>query len=109
MGDFRITVEAIGGHGCGRGTEVESSKMALPPNNGLGYVVTRCRRMDCVDCLTIEFVERMKKLGTVAVARLEHWPVPAAAAGNPPTWVRPEDQRGPVDDLLTGTRDRPWR
>ena len=103
MGDWRVTIEAVGGHGCGRGTEIDATKVAWPAKDATGYVVTRCRRMDCPDCLATEFVERLKRIGTVAVAKLEHWPVPGAAG------TRREEGAGPVDDLLRGTRDRPWR
>ena len=85
MGDFRITIEAVGGHGCGR--EAKD-----------GQTVVRCRRMDCPDCRTIDFVETLKRGScSVSSAKLEHWPVPGAGC------TRTENP-GPVDDLLAGTR-----
>lgn len=94
MGDFRITVEGVGGHGCDR--------LAKPTVLGEpGAHVNRCRRMDCPDCRAIDFVDTLKRSGcSVSVAKLEHWPVPGAAGT-----TRTEDP-GPVDDLLSGMRDR---
>lgn len=85
MGDFRIVVEGVGGHGCGR----ESKD---------GYMVLRCGRRGCPDCEAIRFVDELKRSNNVQVARVEHWPVPGAAGT-----TRTENP-GPVDDLLTGTR-----
>lgn len=86
MGDFRVTIEAIGGHGCGRGTEKAS-------------VVTRCARVGCPDCLTVSYVESMKAIANVQVAKIEHWPVPGAAG------TTRTEKPGPIDDLLAGTRE----
>lgn len=85
MGDFRIIVEAVGGHGCGR-------------DAGDGERVTRCGRRGCPDCETIRFVDELKRSNNVQAARVEHWPVPGAAGT-----TRAENP-GPVDDLLAGTR-----
>lgn len=86
MGDYRITIEAMGGHGCGR-------------NAADGEVVTRCNGPSCPDCRAIAFVRGLKESGNVVkVATLEHWPVPGAAGG-----TRTENP-GPIDDLLEGTR-----
>jgi hypothetical protein len=82
MGDYRITVEAVGGHGCSRKTKS-------------GEKVEPCGQSYCPDCLAREFVAR---LGGVATATLEHWPVPGAAGT-----TRTENP-GPIDDLLTGIR-----
>ena len=86
MGDFRIVVEAIGGHGCGR--EAKD-----------GETVVRCRRDNCPDCQTERFVEELRARGSnVASARIEHWPVPGAAG------TTREEKPGPVDDLVSGIR-----
>lgn len=86
MGDYRVTVEAVGGHGCGR--EAKD-----------GEKVVRCGATYCPDCAAIEFVAKLKNSGnSVYVAKLEHWPVPGAAGT-----TRTENP-GPVDDLLTGVR-----
>lgn len=61
MGLFRVLVEATGGHGCQR--EVKD-----------GGKVFGCRRMDCPDCLTQEFVEKMNKIAPVSKAEFIHWP-----------------------------------
>lgn len=77
MGDYRITIEAVGNHGCGR-------------NANDGDVVTRCGQDNCPDCKAIAFMKELKRTGeNVKVATLEHWP----AAG-----------KGPTDDLITGVR-----
>lgn len=85
MGDHRVTVEAVGGHGCGR--EVKAGTMQP------------CGEASCPDCQARRFVEGLKTSGnSVKVAKLEHWPVPGAAGT-----TRTENP-GPVDDLLTGIR-----
>lgn len=87
MGDFRIKIEAVGGHGCGR--------EAAP-----GETIVRCGLPSCPDCQAVKFVEQLKATGAanVASATLEHWPVPGAAGT-----TRTENP-GPIDDLLTGVR-----
>jgi hypothetical protein len=85
MGDFRILIEAIGGHGCGR--EAKD-----------GQTVNRCNRRGCPDCEAIRFVDELKRANNVQLAKVEHWPVPGAAGT-----TRTENP-GPVDDLLTGIR-----
>ncbi len=77
MGMFRVTVEATGGHGCQR-------------EKGDGEHVVGCERSGCPDCITREFVRRLRRCGAmVSKAQLVHWP----------------DQVGQVhDDLLTGER-----
>lgn len=88
MGDFRITIEAIGGHGCSRKT----------PS---GQPVYGCDQASCPDCQARRFVEQLRQRGThVTSAKLEHWPVPGAAG-----CTRTENA-GPVDDILslTGVR-----
>jgi hypothetical protein len=83
MGQFRVVIDAVGGHGCMR--EVKD-----------GENVIGCERVGCPDCQVRELVRRMKRAGTqISVARIEHWP---------------EQQEVPaptgkiVDDLLTGRR-----
>jgi hypothetical protein len=83
MGQFRVVVDAVGGHGCMR-------------ELGDGSTVIGCERVGCVDCITREYVRRLKRSGAmVDVARLEHWhdreqEIPASGQI--------------VDDLLTGVR-----
>lgn len=90
MGDFRITIEAVGNHGCGRGAKE-------------GDVVKRCGDKGCTDCATIEFVEKLKTMcgaGQIELAKIEHWPdknVNGTVRYNRVTG-------GPVDDLLAGKR-----
>lgn len=85
MGDWRLTIEGVGNHGCGR----EAND---------GEVVKRCGQEHCTDCAAIAAIEALKKTGSVAVAKLEHWPVPGAAG------CGRTESPGPVDDLLTGVR-----
>lgn len=62
MGNFRIVIEAVGGHGCQR--EVKD-----------GGEVYGCRRMGCPDCETRRFVEELKRSqSSVDKATLTHWP-----------------------------------
>lgn len=104
MGDFRITIEGVGNHGCGRGTERQGTRDVGGIPTAIGLEVARCRLMHCVDCRVAEFVERLRREGCCSIhtARLEHWPVPGAAG------TTRVDNPGPVDDLVKGTRDRPF-
>lgn len=77
MGEFRVTVTAVGGHGCQR-------------QYGDGEHVVGCERPGCPDCITREYVRRLKRSGaTVSAAEILHWPREVGQ-------VR--------DDLLTGER-----
>lgn len=77
MGQFRITVTAVGGHGCQR--EVKDG----------GALAERCSNAACPDCATRQFVRDLKKSNNVEEAKLEHWP-------GTPSQV--------TDNLLTNTR-----
>jgi hypothetical protein len=86
MGDFRIVVEGVGGHGCGR--EAKD-----------GEKVKRCGSEGCPDCQAVAFAAQLKARGTnVASAKLEHWPVPGAAG------TTRTEKPGPIDDLISGIR-----
>lgn len=85
MGDYRILIEAVGGHGCGRGAKD-------------GERIARCRLRGCPDCETIRFVDELKRSSSVSVAGIEHRPVPGAAG------TTRTEKPGPVDDLITGVR-----
>lgn len=64
MGQFRIEIVAVGGHGCERKARV-------------GDRVYGCRRMDCPDCMFAEFVERLRRNGAGSIldsATFTHWP-----------------------------------
>jgi len=88
MGDFRITIEGVGNHGCARDV-------------GNGPVYGRCMRDDCVDCQVSLFVEQFRG-SNISVARLEHWPVPGAAGTGrtenpgPIDTIRPAGEHGAV-------------
>ncbi len=83
MGDFRVVVEALGGHGCQR-------------EKGTGETVIGCDRPGCPDCMAREFVRRLKRSGaTVKKAEIQHWPADL------PGYT----EAGQVtDDLVTGAR-----
>lgn len=77
MGNFRIELNAVGGHGCQR--EVKA-----------GEIVTGCGHAQCPDCVAREFVKQMKATGSaVDSATLTHWPGSTSEV---------------KDDLLTGIR-----
>ena len=62
MGDFRVTVNAVGGHGCCR--DVKD-----------GGTVYGCGSMRCPDCLTAKFIADLARSGAMLKdAKLEHWP-----------------------------------
>ena len=77
MGNYRIEIEAVGGHGCQR--EVKD-----------GGEVYGGRRMGGPDCEARRFLEELSRLaGEVKTAMLTHWP----------------GETGEVtDNLLTGKR-----
>ena len=86
MGTFRVEVQCVGGHGCCR--EIKD-----------GGTVAGCGHESCVDCITREFVSKLKKAGAYfypnpdpnhdGYARITHWP---------------GDKSTVIDDLLTGIR-----
>jgi len=79
MGQFRVEVTAVGGHGCQR--QIKDG----------GNVQQYCGSSSCPDCVAREFVRQLKRIGiyTIEKAELIHWP-------GTDTEVR--------DDLLTLTR-----
>lgn len=95
MGDYRITIDAVGGHGCQRGVKDGET------------VAADCGSPSCPDCRARRFVRELMDSGnSVNKATLEHWPDPmlsgyGATAGQ---LVPRSDSAGPVDDLLTGKR-----
>ncbi len=61
MGNYRVVLEASGGHGCQRNSEA-------------GQPIYGCKSQSCPDCVVQEFVEKMMKLNPVSKAELIHWP-----------------------------------
>ncbi len=62
MGQFRVEVVAVGGHGCQR-------------EKGDGEKVGHCGQTNCPDCMARDFVQKLKDSGcSVESARLIHWP-----------------------------------
>jgi hypothetical protein len=61
MGDFRIIIDATGGHGCQR--EVKD-----------GGTVYGCRQQGCPDCVAQEFFEKMSKIASNCRGTFTHWP-----------------------------------
>lgn len=77
MGDFRIVIEATGGHGCQR--ELKA-----------GAIVGTCDSPGCPDCQARALVKTLRATGnTVKSATLTHWP---------------GDPSEVVDDLVSGVR-----
>lgn len=77
MGQFIVAVDAVGNHGCQR--EIKD-----------GGTVIGCEKSSCTDCITREYVRRLKRSGAMmAAATITHWPGSESE-------VR--------DDLLTGQR-----
>lgn len=76
MGNFKISIEAIGIHGHRR-------------EERDGQIVYGCRNMGCPDCLTREFVAMLGNAGmSVSSAKFIHWPGDSEV----------------VDDLVSGIR-----
>jgi hypothetical protein len=61
MGDFRIELQAVGGHGCDRATKS-------------GEFVKHCGGASCPDCDAREFVEKMRQKYSLKEAVFTHWP-----------------------------------
>lgn len=62
MGAFRVELDAVGGHGCQR-------------ERRDGDTVYGCGQMNCPDCLTSEYVAKMRRAGVlITSASLTHWP-----------------------------------
>jgi hypothetical protein len=83
MGNFRIEIDACGGHGCGR--EVKEGETLKP-----------CGSPSCPDCMARALVDDMKAKGMFgyppsAKATLTH---------------RPDGPGTVVDDLLAGVRKK---
>lgn len=80
MGQFNISITAVGGHGCER-RAVAGQKLWA-----------RCGRFGCPDCMAYDFVQQMKQKGHIVErAVFTHWP-------GEPSEV--------VDDLLTNERTK---
>jgi hypothetical protein len=78
MGQFIVAVDAVGNHGCQR--EIKD-----------GGTVIGCERPQCTDCITREYVRRLKRSGaTMTTATIVHWPT--------------QPNHSVTDDLLTGLR-----
>jgi len=78
MGQFRVEVTAVGGHGCQR--QVKDGEQ----------LQQFCGSPSCPDCTAREFVRDLKRVGcSIEEAKLVHWPGTS-------TEVK--------DDLLTGKR-----
>jgi hypothetical protein len=61
MGDFRLEVDATGGHGCDRDAHE-------------GEIVRACGRQGCPDCEFRRFLAQPTVIGTLRSAKLVHWP-----------------------------------
>lgn len=77
MGTFVTTVRAVGNHGCQREKKD-------------GELVIGCGQAGCTDCITREYVAKLRSIGTSIVeARVHHWP---------------DGDKQIVDNLLTAKR-----
>lgn len=62
MGQYRIEITAVGGHGCDRSTKE-------------GERLQGCKRRGCPDCYAAELVEQMRRSGqSIESATFTHWP-----------------------------------
>jgi hypothetical protein len=65
MGQFRVTVTAVGNHGCQRDEHRANPAM----------VITGCGQPNCTDCITREYLARLRASGgSVEQAHIHHWP-----------------------------------
>lgn len=91
MGDYRITIDAVGGHGCQR--DARDGETVQP----------HCGSIYCPDCRARQLVRDLKaSSNTIISAKLEHWPAQEMRYDG--TVVPRAGNAGPIDDLLTGVR-----
>ncbi len=65
MGQFRVTITAVGNHGCQR------DEQRTDPT----FKVVGCGSPHCTDCLAREFVAKLRAIGAnVEQAHIHHWP-----------------------------------
>lgn len=63
MGQFKISIDAIGAHGCERKAR------------GGDKLFNRCGKFGCADCMAYDFVQMLRVKGfTVEAASLTHFP-----------------------------------
>lgn len=90
MGDYRIVIEGVGGHGCDRIAK-EGETLAGP-----------CERAHCPDCSVRRLVSALMANGnSVKLATLTHWPRNLEHP-NAPDYAGPGNHI--VDDLVSGVR-----
>lgn len=79
MGQFRVTVTAVGNHGCLRDVTKDAAA-----------IKTGCGQANCTDCITRRYLDELRASGaSVEQAHIHHWP----------------GQPGEVlDNLITGQR-----
>ena len=82
MGDFRIVIESVGGHGCDR---------AAKEGQAIEYKEEPRHVEYCPDCKAKQLVELFKRGWSTTRATLTHWP------------GTPEEV---VDDLAAGVRTK---
>lgn len=82
MGDFRIEITAVGGHGCDR-----AAKEGEPLSPGRAWPDSHDPEA-CPDCLAADFVAKLQRVASVNSATYTHWPSSTPI----------------VDDLLTRKR-----
>lgn len=62
MGNYRIEIEAVGGHGCNREAKA-------------GQVVAGCQKMGCPDCELRRLLDALVRNGSsLTIARFVNWP-----------------------------------
>jgi len=83
VGDFRVVVEAVGGHGCQRDV-------------GDGEDLIGCGQPFCPDCMARDFVRWLKRSGAdVRRAEIQHWPADLPGY---------DEESQVTDDLLANVR-----
>lgn len=85
MGDYRIRIDAVGGHGCSR---KEKAGEALAP---------LCDNKGCPDCAARRLVAELQVNGSsVGAATITHWPNDSPSGSGGGSEI--------VDDILNGKR-----
>jgi hypothetical protein len=80
MGDFRMTIEATGGHGCDRKAKE-------------GGELHGCGQENCPDCMFARFVSDMQRAGMRPFkATMHHWPADLVLANGATHSYTPEHE-----------------
>lgn len=98
MGNFRIVIDAVGGHGQDR--TKKNGEIVDFTKEGENY-----HSDDTPEAITKRAVEELKAKGTnVLSAKVYHWPADTVYEGDPIIPISNDGTECITDDLITGVR-----